>query len=64
MLNRTADLHNYKKIPNGLLAVRENSENVRSEVRNFVVDIQRHLERGNNDVDGLDYIILYSDLIG
>ena len=39
------------------VAVGENSENMRSEVRNFVVDIQRRLERGNNVVDGFDYII-------
>lgn len=64
MLNRTADYkvikRNYKMAS---VAVGENSENVRSEVRNFVVDIQRRLERGNNDVYGLDYIIFRLDWV-
>ena len=63
MLNRTADYAVKRNYKMASVAVGENSENVRSEVRNFVVDIQRRLERGNNDVDGLDYIIFRLDWV-
>ena len=36
---------------------------IRESVRNYVVDIQRRFERGNHDMDGLDYIIFRLDWV-
>ena len=36
---------------------------VRECVQRYVIDVQRHLERGNNNADGLDYIVFRVDWV-